>query len=76
MDSFKNEEEAKAYFDEKIKIEWTKMKRVKPSRAHDLRELRDPYYKILKEERPIESRYSNYYEIDDEDYQNFYDKVD
>lgn len=59
MKELKTEEEARKYFNEKIKVEWTKMKRAKPVEEIDLREQRDPYYKMLKRDPVIKSRLSN-----------------
>ena len=76
MDNLNTEEEAKAYFEEKIKAEWESMKTKKPSKEIDTRELRDPYYNMLKKDKPIESRYSNYYDIEDEAWEKYYNKAD
>jgi hypothetical protein len=73
--NFKTEEEAKAFFDKKI-TEWSKMKLKKRKVEVDEREKKDPYYAMLKEEKPITSRYSNHFDIDDEDYHSFYDQIE
>lgn len=69
--NFKTEEEARAYFDKKIEGEWSRMKIKKPKRKVDVREEKDPYYAMLKTEKPIESRYTNHFDIDDVDYHKF-----
>lgn len=73
---FKNEDEAKAYFDEKIK-DWAKISKLSKRKVEvDEREAADPYYKMMKEDKDISSRYSNIFDLDDEDYHAYYDQVE
>ena len=77
MTQFKNEEEAKAFFDEKIKAEWRKMKRgKKPIEPIDIREDRDPYYRMVKRDMPIRSRYVNAFDVDDKSYHKLMDRAE
>ena len=64
---FKNEEEAKAWFEEQLK-EWSKTRVKKRKVVVDEREASDPYYAMMKTEKPIASRYMNHFDLDDEDY--------
>lgn len=64
---FKDEEEAKAWFEEQLK-EWSKTRVKKRKVVVDNREASDPYYAMMKTEKPIASRYMNQFDLDDEDY--------
>lgn len=72
---FKTEEEAKAYFDEQLK-EWSRTKLRKRKVQVDKREQEDPYYAMLKQEEPIESRYMDHFDIDDEAVHRYWDDVE
>lgn len=76
MSNLNTEEEAKAYFDEKIKKEWSTLKRRQSGKVIDVLEERDPYYKMLKRDMPIESRYSNYFDIEDEEEERIYNDTE
>lgn len=66
---FETEEEAQAYFDKMIAEEWSKTKWKRPKhKTVDTREQTDPYYAMLKEDKEIQSRYQNHFDIDDKDY--------
>lgn len=64
---FANEEEATAYFEEKLKA---RSRKVRDRRKPDLREKTDPYYKMLKNEmetiKPVTD--SNELEVDANDF--------
>lgn len=73
---FKTEEDAKAYFDERLK-DWSK--RVKLSKRKvvvDKREQEDPYYAMLKREDPIESRYEDHFDLEPEAIHRYLDEID
>jgi hypothetical protein len=72
---FKSEEEAKAYFDEQLK-DWSRTKLRKRKVTVDQREKEDPYYAMLKTEDPIESRYADHFDIDDESVHRYMDEVE
>lgn len=57
MENLDTEEEYRAYFDEKIKKEWRNLKKKGSYTEIDIREEKDPYYKMLKRDKPVESRY-------------------
>jgi hypothetical protein len=72
---FKTEEEAKAYFDEQLK-DWSRTRIRKRKVTVDKREQEDPYYAMLKTEAPIESRYMDHFDIDDEAVHRYWDEVE
>jgi hypothetical protein len=72
---FKTEEEAKAWFEEKLK-DWAKTRVKKRKTQVDTRETTDPYYAMMKTEKPISSRYQNQWDLDDEDYHMAMDQVE
>ena len=74
-EDFGTEEEAKAFFDSKLK-EWSRIKTKKQVVKEDPREKTDPYYAMLKEDKPIASRFSNHFDLDDEDYHSYMDMVE
>ena len=47
--NFTTEEEARVFFDKKIKEEWSKMRVKRPKLTKDEREKQDPYYAMLKD---------------------------
>lgn len=59
-----------------IKESWSKMRIKKPKKVEDAREKTDPYYAMLKPEKEINSRYSNHYDLDDEDYHHEWDRIE
>ena len=69
---FTTEEDAKVYFDDKLK-EFSRLKMRKRKVAPDEREAADPYYAMMKEEREIASRFVNHFDLDDEDYHAYLD---
>jgi hypothetical protein len=72
MSKISTPEQAREYFDKKVKAEWRKLKRAPPLKEIDIRELKDPYYQMLKRDKPIESRYTNYFDISDQDYHKYF----
>ena len=72
---FETEEEAKVYFDEKLK-DWSKTKMRKRKVMVDKREQEDPYYAMMKRDKPIESRYEDHFDVDDEEYHRYMDEVE
>lgn len=72
---FETEEEAKAFFDSQLK-EYSRLKLKKRKVKVDEREATDPYYAMLKTEKPIESRYLNQWDLSDEDYHRYMDEVE
>jgi hypothetical protein len=69
---FKSEDEAKAWFEEQLK-EWSKTRIKKRKTVVDEREATDPYYAMMKVDKPISSRYTNLFDLDDEDYHKMHD---
>lgn len=55
---FKNEEEAKVFFEGKLQ-EFSRMRLKKRKVVVDERENNDPYYAMMKQEKQISSRYAN-----------------
>lgn len=72
---FNTEEEAKAFFEAKL-ADWARPKLRKRKVEVDHREKTDPYYAMMKEERQINSRMQNYFELDDEDVHGYLDSVE
>ncbi len=44
--------------------------------VEDKREKEDPYYAMLKREEPIESRYIDHFDIDDDEVHRYWDQVE
>ena len=72
---FKNEEEAKAFFDGKLQ-EFSRMRLKKRKVVVDDRENNDPYYAMMKQEKQISSRYANQFDMDDQDHHAYLDNVE
>lgn len=72
---FANEEEAKTFFEGKIK-DWSRMKLKKRKVVKDERESKDPYYAMMKEEKEIGSRFANHFDLDDLDMHSYYDSIE
>jgi len=72
---FTDEEGAKAFFDTKLK-EWSRMRIKKQKKVVDEREKTDPYYAMMKTEKTIGSRYSNEFDLEDEDIHGYDDMVE
>lgn len=69
---FKTEEDAKSWFEEKLK-DWSKTRIKKRKTVVDEREATDPYYAMMKTEKPIASRYQNVFDLDDDAHHQMYD---
>lgn len=72
---FKTEEDAKTWFEEKLK-DWSKTRVKKRKTTVDHREANDPYYAMMKTDKPISSRYMNQFDLDDDDYHAAVDEVE
>ena len=72
---FQTEEEAKTWFEEKLK-DWSKTRVKKRKTTVDERETTDPYYAMMKTEKPIASRYMNQFDLDDDAYHAAVDEVE
>jgi hypothetical protein len=72
---FETEEEAKTYFDGKLK-DWSRTHATKRKVEVDERAETDPYYALLKEEPEITSRFSNYFDLEDRDADAYLDRVE
>jgi hypothetical protein len=72
---FKTEEEAKAFFDGKMK-EFTRMRTKKRVEKPDLREQTDPLYAMMKEDKKLSSRYQDTWDLDDTDKHAYMDQVE
>ena len=66
--NFATEEEAKEYFDKKLKEEWSKLRRKKPKAEKPHPKENDPYYQIMKQDPEIQSRYYDHFDIGDKEY--------
>jgi hypothetical protein len=72
---FTTEDEAKAYFETKLK-DWSRTRNSKRKVTVDEREQTDPYYAMLKKDKEIASRYQDHFDLDDYDAHAYLDQVE